>query len=283
MKRFSQRIGAVDAPSIIQIDSISDPLRNSIWNFLITLFDGSNSGWWRIAENSAQFFFKVPKDELPTHDFDQRDWLKAHFYDLPWYGVYDYVEFIVEWYERSAVGQRVRKDQLLIVFNQIFEEELSGYRFVGGELAPLSNRAEVASIESALSVTTATGLGGAHAHIADALRLLAKRPEPDYRNSIKESISAVEALAKQLGTPESQGLAGALTELGKKIALHSALRAGLLSLYGYTSDEGGIRHAMLEDPNLGYDDAKYMAVVCSAFVNFLASKAQKAGLLPAST
>lgn len=138
---------------------------------------------------------------------------------------------------------------------------------------------ELATVESALSITSATGLAGAHGHIASALCLLAKRPDPDYRNSIKESISAVEALAKQLGTPDSQGLAGALTELGKKVPLHGGLRSGLLSLYGYTSDEGGIRHAMLEEPNLGYDDAKYMAVTCSAFVNYLAAKAQAAGIL----
>ena len=280
MKRFSQRIGAVDTPSIIQLESISDALRNSIWNFLVSLFDEGESGWWRIAEISAQFFYKVPVDELPAYNLRRRDWLKARFYDLPWYEVYDYVEFIVEWYERANVRQKFRKDRLLAIFNHMFEEELSGYRFVGGELAPLSSPAEVASIESALSTTSATGLAGAHAHISSALRLLAKRPDPDYRNSIKESISAVEALAKQLGTSESQGLAGALAELGKKVPLHGGLRAGLLSLYGYTSDEGGIRHAMLEEPDLGYDDAKYMAVACSAFINYLAAKAQKAGLLP---
>ena len=36
---------------------------------------------------------------------------------------------------------------------------------------------------------------------------------------------------------------------------------------------------MLEEPNLGYDDAKYMAVTSSAFVNYLAAKAQAAGIL----
>lgn len=173
----------------------------------------------------------------------------------------------------------MRRERIQGVFNRVFEEELSAYRFVGGELIPLSGPAEVAAIEGALATTSRTGLNGAHAHISAALQLLAKRPNPDFRNSIKESVSAVEALAKQLGTAESHGLSGALTELGKKIPIHGGLRAGLLSLYGYTSDEGGIRHAMLEEPNLGYDEAKYMAVACSAFVNFLAAKAEAAGLL----
>lgn len=279
MKRFSQRIGVVETPSVIQLETMSDALRNSIWNFIVSLFHQDGFGWSDIAERSSQFFFKVPVDDLPRYNQQCREWLKARFFEMPWYQVYDYVEFVVEWHEGLRVRQQYRKDQLYKLFNHIFEEELSGYRFVGGELVPLSSPAEVAAIESALSTASRTGLSGAHAHIASALRLLAKRPEPDYRNSIKESISAVEALAKQLGTTDSQGLAGALTELGKKVSLHGGLRAGLLSLYGYTSDEGGIRHAMLEEPNVGYDEAKYMAVACSAFVNFLAAKAEAAGIL----
>ncbi len=279
MTRFSQRIGAAVTPSIIQLETMSDALRNSIWNFIVSLFDEGESGWWAIAEQSAQFFFKVPVDELPVYNILRRDWIKARFYEMPWYGVYDYAEFIADWHERARRGTNMRRERIHGVFNRVFEEELSAYRFVGGELVPLSGPAEVAAIEGALATTSRTGLNGAHAHISAALQLLAKRPDPDFRNSIKESVSAVEALAKQLGTAQSQGLGGALTELGKKIPIHGGLRAGLLSLYGYTSDEGGIRHAMLDEPNLGYDEAKYMAVACSAFVNFLAAKAETAGLL----
>lgn len=279
MKRFSERIGAVETQTIVQLDTMSDALRNSIWNFVVSLFDDGDAGWWQIAEQSCQFFFKLPVDELPLYNIRRREWIKSRLFGMRWYEVYDYVEFVAEWYERARDYPKFRRGQLHTVFNRILEEELSGYRFIGGELVPLSNPAEVAAIEEALTTTSRTGLAGAHAHIAAALRLLAKRPDPDYRNSIKESISAVEALAKQLGTTDSQGLAGALTELGKKIPLHGGLRAGLLSLYGYTSDEGGIRHAMLEEPNLGYDEAKYMAVACSAFVNYLAAKAEAAGIL----
>ncbi len=49
-------------------------------------------------------------------------------------------------------------------------------------------------------------------------------------------------------------------------------------LYGYTSDEGGIRHAMQEDAKCDFDDAKYMLVTCSAFVSFLVAKAGKHGI-----
>lgn len=279
MSRFSQRIGAVETPSIVQLEGMSDALRNSVWNYIVALFSEGESGWWAIAEQSAQFFFKVPVDDLPPYNLKRRDWIRTRLYEMPWYEVYDYVEFVARWHDHGREGTTMRRDRIHAIFNHIFEEELSGYRFVAGELVPISSPAEVAAVESAMSATANAGLSGAHAHIATALQLLGKRPDPDYRNSIKESISAVEALAKQLGTSNSQGLADALTELGKKIPIHRGLRAGLLSLYGYTSDEGGIRHAMLDEPSLGYDEAKYMAVACSAFINFLAAKAQTAGLL----
>ena len=46
-------------------------------------------------------------------------------------------------------------------------------------------------------------------------------------------------------------------------------------IYGYTSNGDGIRHALLEEDSLEYEDALYMLVSCSAFVNYLISKFEK--------
>jgi len=55
-----------------------------------------------------------------------------------------------------------------------------------------------------------------------------------------------------------------------------------MKLYGYTSDEDGIRHAILNDPELGFAEAKFMVVSCSAFVNYLIAKGEAGGLLKQS-
>jgi hypothetical protein len=52
-----------------------------------------------------------------------------------------------------------------------------------------------------------------------------------------------------------------------------------VKLYGYTSDDSGIRHAILDQPTVGFDEAKFMIVSCSAFVNYLIAKAGAVGLL----
>ena len=101
-----------------------------------------------------------------------------------------------------------------------------------------------------------------------------------YRNSIKESISAVEAVARLIANdPDLKTLSPALRALEEEIDLHPALRVGFDRLYGFTSDEDGIRHAMMEESDLESEDARFMLVACSAFVNYLVEKGRKAGLV----
>jgi hypothetical protein len=65
-----------------------------------------------------------------------------------------------------------------------------------------------------------------------------------------------------------------------KTQLHPKLREALKALYAYTSDDCGIRHALKDDGQPDAEDATFMLVTCSAFVNYLAEKARKHGLLP---
>lgn len=48
---------------------------------------------------------------------------------------------------------------------------------------------------------------------------------------------------------------------------------GMECLDGYTSGEAGIRHALLEqDSVVNMEEARFMLITCSAFVNYLISK-----------
>lgn len=290
MVNFSERIGAVKANRNIQIDSINDELRNSLWNLFLDLYEHYDEKYWKkVAEYTAKFFRKVPADELPRRDHECRYWLKEYFNSLSWYQVYDFLEFIVRnhvamtrenlGYSVGYTDHKVNKDKLIRWCNFILEMELSGYRFISGILSPISDKTEVAEIEAAINSAEKEGLCGASEHIKTAIDLLGKKPKPDFRNAIKEAISAVESVSKQIAGSNSKGLKGALSELCKHTEIHDALKLGFLKLYGYSSNEDGIRHAILDQPNVGFAEAKYMIVSCSAFVNFLIAKADSAGLL----
>jgi hypothetical protein len=84
--------------------------------------------------------------------------------------------------------------------------------------------------------------------------------------------------------PEANTLGPALSKLEKSVRIHPALRTGFSNLYGFTNDEKGIRHALLEEPVAQVDeiDALYMLGSCAAFVSYLINKARQAGLLGAA-
>jgi hypothetical protein len=150
-----------------------------------------------------------------------------------------------------------------------------GYRLVSGVLVASTSDTEVSTLGEAL--TNTTELEAVNKHLHRALELLSDRKSPDYRNSIKESISAVEALCRKL-TVSNATLGDCLKRLEQTISIHGALRDGFMKIYGWTSDAEGIRHSLMEEPNLNCEDAKFMAVTCSAFVNYLVAKADQAGI-----
>jgi hypothetical protein len=152
------------------------------------------------------------------------------------------------------------------------EKEVSAYRFVNGLVSRITDEVEVAEIDLAL----AGRQGPVRTHLRRALELLSDRESPDYRNSIKESISAVESLVATV-VGEKGTLGQLVKKLEDEIDLHPALRTAFGNLYGYTSDEGGIRHAILESKNVVFEDAKFFLVVCSAFVNIVESKVSALG------
>ncbi len=279
--KFSDRIGVTTPPIVFQVNEMSISLRNSLWNYLLrTVLIGNDviaQGRTKVyIREICEQFFKLPVDELPGNYYDMRQWLRRKFFDTSskwynWYNIYNLIEFITD---KIATYDGFKNG-----INKILEEEMSGYRYISNKLAPITSLTEMESIASSIESAKENQLFGTYKHLETAITLLSRKPNPDFRNSIKESISAVESLVKQLTVEEGGGLDKALAKLEAKVKFHGAFKAGLLSLYGYTSDEHGIRHAILEEPNVGFDEAKFMIVSCSALVNFLISKANNCGLL----
>ena len=138
---------------------------------------------------------------------------------------------------------------------------------VKDRVTAITDPIEIKEIEDCLDIQ----FQGAKSHIQKALGFLADREHKDYKNCIKESISAVESICEIIVEDTNATLGKALKALkDKKIGIHPALEKAFSSLYGYTSDEGGIRHAEgLFESDVSFEEAKYMLVSCCAFVNYL--------------
>ncbi|WP_279608901.1 AbiJ-NTD4 domain-containing protein [Burkholderia cepacia] len=279
--RFSDRIGVTQTPEMLQIDGIDAPLRASLWNVVHTLCEShKDERWVSLARAMSINVTKTPLDDLPHYPSQKRQWVRDCYDDMAWHEVYNFIEFLADNANTIFRGISGQSTQLIGALNNVLERERSGYRFVAGVLSPITNREELESVEDAVRSTESAALAGANEHLRTALTLLAQKPEPDYRNATKEAISAIESVTKILGESSAQGLSGALADLNKKVEIHPSLRNAFVKLYGYASNEEGVRHSLGDEAtNVGFDEAKYMIVACSAFMNYLISKANVAGLL----
>ena len=275
--RFSQRIGLTPVGKLAQRESIDEELRASLWS-LLTLFywdrtqdayghaltSGDETHTSTISELIIKLwlhYFKRPTDEIESYWGNCLTKLRAYYFGFQWFEVYDFVEFVAEH------GPDAARSDFIDLCNQFLERENSAYRFVKGHLVEITSKAEIDAVESAIE--SAQPYAGVSHHLASALTLLSDRKSPDYRNSIKESISAVESLAKHISKNHSATLGAVLKELERAKTLHPALTNAFSSLYGYSSDAQGIRHALIDEPTLSKSDARFMLVCCSAFVNYV--------------
>ena len=260
MKSFSQRKGFKPVAEVIQTDSMNSELRNSLWNVLdIKIWSSGRFDTDSFSKRLWFHFFKEPIDSRPDHPRLILGLIRDQFFCWEWFEVYDFLEFVVGGYQKS-------KPQLVKLLNATLERELSGYRFVSGRLTDITNPQELEMLESALKDSR---FAGVDTHLQQALDLYAKRDDPDYRNSIKEAISAVEKMARIVSGKPKATLSDALKEMEKKGSLHKALKEGFIKLYGYTSAASGIRHAIMDEPKLTSADARYFLLSCTSFVNYL--------------
>ena len=101
-----------------------------------------------------------------------------------------------------------------------------------------------------------------------------------YADSIADSIHAVESVARTIDPGSGKTLGPALRSLERAGVLkHPALREAFEKLYGYTNDEEGVRHALLEkgSADVGLDEAVFMFGACASFAAYLTGKHRQAG------
>ena len=282
MRRFSERQGHKPTKVLLQIDTMDSDLRNSLWNTLdIHYWSKGKPGYYTRGEDNRILgalltviwndLFKLPIDTIPLYWEYAYKKVRDHFFSCKWFEAYDMVEFVPNNYPYDR-----RNHEFIDYCNYVLEREVSGYRFIEKKITPITSKEEITELKEALEVTDA--LRPIAIHLETALNLFSDRKSPDYRNSIKESISAVEAMCTLVTGKKKATLGDALKVITDKIELHTALQQSFIKLYGYTSDAEGIRHALLEEASLNAEDAKFMLVSCAAFINYLKVKASKAGI-----
>ena len=276
---FSQRRGLKPIRATIQKESIDDELRTALWNDLTIYYfrEVANSYYdtrtdlVNLLKRLWVHYFKYKLDEFPAslHKFTKE--IKEYYFRAQWNEIFDIIEFIIINYtEGYKENRNDRNFKFIELCNSTLERLISAYRIIDFLVTEITGDEEINSIEKAIADTDT--ISPVRTHIRRALELMTDRKSPDYRNSIKESISAVEALCIFITEDQKATLGQALNKIEKTHKIHPALKKSFTALYGYTSDSSGIRHALIEEDNLTQDDARYMLVSSTTFINYLLSK-----------
>ena len=275
--RFSQRIGKKSIKTVFQIESIDQDLKVRLWNiFFIYLHKKTYASTGSSSRSSLYLslwkeFFNLPIDEIKGNRYNDVDdilmkqYIKEWYEKSEWYDVFDFLEFLI------GLDDYTFSDDFSIDINEVLRLEVSAYRIIDNHVVEINAENEIKEIEDAIEVTDK--MKSVNTHLTTALDMISDRNNPDYRNSIKESISAVEAYCKIITGNDKATLGKALAVIENTHKIHGSLKTAFTALYGYTSDSGGIRHAIIEgDTIIHFEEAKFMLVSCSSFINYLALK-----------
>ena len=296
---FSDRNNIDKLNEKIQIDSFDERTRICLYNYFINVVENGGYGYYLSQGASENFYLNVYKNAycetvdnygvlyIPNYIQKCKNNIRNTFtkgsYDsiltlieymaylldeeyIPrQYQNYDESQYCIDDNEdgKSDVNYTHIRNQI----NVLFEKECVRYRFIGYYIVAITDQCEINEIEQACC----NPYSGCRAHIEKAVGFLADREHKDYKNCIKESISAVESICKIIVGDEKATLGMAIKKLKENgINIHHALVTAFSKLFGYTSDEGGIRHAEgLFVSEVSFEEAKFMLVSCSAFVNYL--------------
>ena len=283
--KFSDRYGYTTPSSVLRREELDeddinglctcyDILAEKLHQFDVFSLQTHTSSYALMEEASWCVFLKKRKKDFGSnnrHKVVATEYIESSSNE--WYEVFNLIEFTL-YYLRNTNLHNANYQKIVDSFsdllNKTFLRQDLAYRIVNNQIVEITDEREIATIEQALTVS-----GSVREHLAGALTHLSNRPVPDYRNSIKESISAVEAICRSITGKSS--FKEALNSLEKKgIVISNMLKQSFIMLYGYTNDKTtGIRHALMDTTETpGFDEAKFMLVSCSAFINYIEGKKQ---------
>lgn len=270
---FSQRHGYAEIPPQLKVGEVSDELRRLLGYAV-------DNEWLRMTKvgMSGRYYLDATRESI-AKDFHVRlrqrtiaeyrpdsSRMRREFQSecsrAPIAILFNFVEFLAR---HRGITPELKED-----LAQAFIDARAAYRLVDGFVIPVGTEEQAEAVIKGIEDAEKAGADGARQHLVQAGVELR---HGEWAASVRESISAVEAMALKI-EPKAKTLGDALSKIERSGRLHGSLKAAFGKLYGYTSDEEGIRHAnVLQDKaNVDEADALFMLGACAPFVSYLIAR-----------
>ena len=273
MNLFSERYGYIKPSDTLITECMPKEVQNAMYNCFYN-YSEENCSLFEVLDKLVWSIFLNEKEcEYDRIRFNKGYICLSYIDDVNiiWHKKLSLIDYLLETLKKIEIHYERKYPSFVESLNRDFQRLNYGYRIVNNHVTPITAKEEIESIEEAIRDSK----DNIKEHLNRALTHLADKEKPDYRNSIKESISAVGALCREM-TGEND-LGKALSALEKKQGLlHPQLKAAFSNLYNYVNEkQSGIRHELMDENGTyvpSYHEAKYMLVICAAFINFLNGK-----------
>jgi hypothetical protein len=270
-----------------QIDNEFPPsARNGLMHILFGLVERNYLEWTAISRELQRI------SRLPPVEYNEsrlasikqaKEDVQAGLDALKWDKVYDFCERLYNhlardvghyWNDEFQLQTPKAEVQTLVAdeMQRLFAEEGLAFEFTEGLVRRRGRKHTVDITTRSQVVLGDPRLGGARRHYEKALRFFRSLSKPDYENSVKEAVCAVEAAGKALFP---QAKAATLGDLAKwllatnDVAVPKALVNTITGIYGYRSGGDGVGHGGASGGAATAEVAEYVLGVCASQIIYL--------------
>lgn len=270
---FAVRNGLAPEPPQLKLGELSDEFRRLLYYALHKeCTDRANlgaSGRYFAPQLKAltrdlhvRYYGRDP-DEYKNSPFQWAETFKNTIYRSSYDRLFSFVETVLR---HPSCGPELREDVAAA-----FVDARSAYRVVDADtVVATATDEQAAAFAAAMQSAGDAGAHAARSHLKAAGSALAAG---NWVDSVRESIHAVESIAR-LAAPDCTKLSDALSALEQAGHLHGGLRSAFAALYGYSSDERGIRHAKVfsDEAKVDEADAVFLLGACASFVSYVLAR-----------
>lgn len=271
---YSQRNGLEPIPPQLKLGEVSAELRRLLWYAVFRDFRDCHKNnvqsyttvkgrWFDILRDLHVVFLNGMPERFNNEAQNHERALSESISKVDIGLLFDLIEYIAG---HSKATPALRQE-----FAGAFVKSRAAYRLIdGATIIAVGTEEQASAILRACDKAVEFGASGARTHLIESGKALLNG---DWAGSVRESIHAVEAIAIQCA-PDKATLGSALNDIDRRGNLHPGLKSAFAKLYGFASDEEGVRHALVFQDQSTVDeaDALFMLGSCASFVSYLIAR-----------
>ncbi|MFW2571481.1 AbiJ-NTD4 domain-containing protein [Legionella sp. 29fVS95] len=258
---FSKREG-YENTTPNQLENMDEQLKDDIFNAVYKIiktfiWPGVTGQDASYHSNNPQFiwenFFHKRVSELPYAGYFLKQF-ESQYNALPWYKVYDLIEFLIP---LPDIHENIPR-----VLNTVLERNNSPYRIINNIVQPISNKETIEMIDTAFNNVPTQET---KKHLEKAEHLYSQKQRPDFNNSCLESIKALESYLRYFFNNKE-----ILGDNIKRLNLNQHIKKIVTGINAFRNDVSA--HATKPDGYLPTrEDAILIHCLCCTFINYLST------------